>query len=172
MKFPSLQMSGIPSEMPDDSAQNPFSSPFEIVQPVTQVDWDAYFDLRWRVLRQAWAQPRGSERDALDSSSFHLLLKAPDGTAVAIGRLHFNSPEEAQVRYMAVDEAWRGRGAGGRVLQGLEAEAEAKGATRIVLNAREEAIPFYSRHGYRVEGLADTLFGEVRHVRMGKELEK
>jgi GNAT superfamily N-acetyltransferase len=158
--------------MPDDSPRNPAASALEMLQPASQADWDAYFHLRWRVLRAPWGQPHGSERDQLDSSGFHLLLKAQDGIVVAIGRLHLNSPDEAQVRYMAVDEAWRGRGLGARVLGGLEAEAKAKGAARVVLNAREEAIPFYSGHGYRVEGPADTLFGEVRHVRMRKELGK
>jgi predicted GNAT family N-acyltransferase len=143
---------------------------FQVVQPATAADWDSYFDLRWRVLRQPWQQPRGSERDDSDASGYHLMIKDSQGKPAAVGRLHFNSPEEAQVRYMAVDEAWRGRGVGGRILLGLEAFARKQGAQRVVLNAREDAIEFYQRHGYGVSGPADTLFGQVRHVRMGKEL--
>ena len=40
----------------------------------------------------------------------------------------------------------------------------------IVLNSREEAVSFYINHGYRVEGPDETLFGEVRHFRMQKEI--
>jgi ribosomal protein S18 acetylase RimI-like enzyme len=141
----------------------------ELVQP-TESDWDAYFDLRWRVLREPWGQPRGSERGESDSSSYHLMFRGPDGAAVAVGRLHLNTPEEAQVRYMAVDPLWRCRGLGGRILEGLETHALLQAVVEIVLNAREEAIAFYVRHGYRVERTGETLFGSVRHAQMRKRL--
>ena len=142
----------------------------KLLEPASESDWSAYFDLRWRVLRQPWSQPRGSERDELDSSGYHLMLVAKDGSAAAVGRLHLNSSDEAQVRYMAVDDSWRSKGLGGLILAGLEAQAQVLAVKRIVLNAREQALDFYKRHGYRVEGLAETLFGEVRHVRMRKDL--
>ena len=152
----------------------PFSSSdkegFQLVQPATAADWDSYFELRWRVLREPWQQPRGSERDDSDASGYHLMIKDGQGKAVAVGRLHFNSPEEAQVRYMAVSPEWRRRGVGGRILLGLEGFARRQGAQRVVLNAREDAIRFYQGHGCRILGPAETLFGQVRHVRMGKEL--
>ena len=129
-----------------------------------------YFDLRWRVLRQPWNQPRGSERDNLDETAFHLVIGTPEGKPLAIGRLHLNSPAEAQVRFMAVDPAWRNRGLGGRILRGLEDAARAWRVKCIVLNAREDASEFYMTHGYHVEGAGETLFGDVRHVRMRKNL--
>ena len=130
----------------------------------------AYFDLRWRVLRKPWKQPRGSERDDLDATAFHVAITAPDGQPVAIGRLHLNSPAEAQVRFMAVDPAWRNQGLGGRILRALEDEARARRVASIVLNAREDASEFYLGHGYQVEGPGETLFDKVRHLRMRKDL--
>ena len=144
----------------------------ELTAPVTDLDWEHYFDLRWRVLRKPWNQPPGSERDALDPESFHLMLRGQPDAVVAVGRLHLNSPEEAQVRFMAVDESWRGRGLGSRILEGLEKQAHAQAMKRVVLNARQEAIDFYLKHGYLVEGPADTLFGTVRHARMRKDIGK
>ena len=129
-----------------------------------------YFDLRWRVLREPWNQPRGSERDNLDATAFHLVIRTPEGKPVAIGRLHVNSPAEAQVRFMAVDPVWQNRGLGARILRGLEDEARACRVECIVLNAREDASEFYLAHGYQVEGPGETLFGKVRHVRMLKNL--
>jgi GNAT superfamily N-acetyltransferase len=149
------------------------AKPFEhlqLFQPSTATDWAAYFDLRWRVLREPWRQPRGSERDESDLTSYHLMLRDIDGVAVAAGRIHLNTAEEAQVRYMAVAPLWRNRGLGGRLLQGLEAYARAKGAKEIVLNARQDAIPFYLRHAYKVEEPAETLFGTVKHMQMRKRL--
>ncbi len=66
--------------------------------PASPSDWDTYFDLRWRILRAPWGQPRGSERDSAEESAFHLLLLDHAGKAVACGRLHLNNSDDAQVR--------------------------------------------------------------------------
>jgi N-acetylglutamate synthase-like GNAT family acetyltransferase len=137
---------------------------------MTLAEWETYFDLRWRVLREPWGQPRGSERDPLDEKAFHLLIRGVDGSAVAVGRLHINTPEEAQVRYMAVGPAHQGSGLGRKILRGLEDRARAQGIQRIILNARENAVGFYTRQGYEAIGPGETLFGEVRHTRMSKNL--
>ncbi len=135
--------------------------------PLTPGEWDRYYDLRWRVLREPWGQPSGSERDELDPESIHVALW--DGELpIAGGRLHFNSPLEAQVRYMAVEPKWQGRQLGSRLLGLLEARALAAGAHSVVLNAREEAAGFYQRHGYQVTGPAGLLFGAIQHLRMEK----
>src|SRR5207302_11445322 len=130
--------------------------------------WDADFDVRRRILRRPWDQPRGTERDSLDQTAFHLLIIGDDGRALACGRLHLNLPSEAQIRYMAVDENVQGRGYGSAILAGLEAEARRLKASRIVLNARDNTIEFYRKRGYGIVGEAETLFGSVRHVRMAK----
>jgi predicted GNAT family N-acyltransferase len=143
----------------------------KIVSPVSELDWERYFDLRWRVLRAPWEQPRGSEKDDREDSSQHLMIC--DGQSMeplAIGRLHFNSPAEAQVRFMAVAPSARGRGLGGAILQELERRARSDGAGSIVLNARDDAQQFYAKHGFSVVGPAPTIFDAVKHVRMRKEL--
>jgi len=138
--------------------------------PASPAEWDAYFDLRWRLLRHPWGQPHGSERDSLDQSAFHLLVLADNDKALACGRLHLNSPAEAQVRYMAVDENVQGRGYGSAILAALEAEAARLQVSQIVLNARDNAMEFYRRHGYVAIGKAETLFGAVQHVKMSKTI--
>jgi len=143
---------------------------FTLGTPQSPAEWDAYFDLRWRVLRQPWQQPRGSERDSIDGSAFHLLLLDSGGKALACGRLHLHSPGEAQVRYMAVEENGRGRGYGSQILTALETEARRRGAGKIVLNARDDAVEFYAHRGYAVTGDGETLFGAIRHTRMAKSL--
>src|SRR5438876_11880839 len=98
----------------------------------------------------AVGQPRGSERDSEDDSAFHLLLMDAAGKALACGRLHLTAPGEAQVRCMAVEERTRGCGYGNRILVALEAEASCRGVRKIVLNARDNAVQFYRKHGYKV----------------------
>src|SRR6266699_2981788 len=106
---------------PDKPARN--LEEFTLAEPRTVQEWESYFDLRWRVLREPWDQPRGTERDDLDAESFHLMLRDSSGAVVAVGRLHLNSPFEGQVRYMAVDESCRGHGLGSRILSVLEDHA-------------------------------------------------
>jgi len=161
-----------PSRKLEADSADALQSELNLTSPASDLDWERYFDLRWRVLRKPWNQPRGSERDELDQESFHLMLRSQSGAVVAIGRLHLNSPDEAQVRFMAVDESWRGRGLGSRILKGVEQQARTQAIKRLVLNAREVALDFYVKHGYRVEGSAETLFGKIRHVRMRKDIGK
>jgi GNAT superfamily N-acetyltransferase len=144
-------------------------SSIRLAQPQTAAEWDIYYDLRWRVLRAPWNQPRGSERDALESESVHLLASIPNGAVSGVGRLHFNSPHQAQIRFMAVAENFRGQGIGSRILQELERRARERGATSIVLEARDTAVPFYVRNGYATLGPGKTLFGALPHQRMRKE---
>jgi predicted GNAT family N-acyltransferase len=138
--------------------------------PRTPEEWKNYFDLRWRVLRAPWDQPRGSEKDDRETESDHFMIVGPDSNALAVGRLHFNTPAEAQVRFMAVDPQARGRGLGSLVLQECERRARAAGATSIVLNARDDVQGFYVRHGFVVIGPGETVFSVIKHVRMRKDL--
>ncbi len=155
--------------MPDTDAHD-HQFELTLAEPTSEIDWERYFDLRWRVLRAPWQQPRGSEQDDREAGSVHLMLCDASRTPFAVGRLHLNSSEEAQIRFMAVEPTATRHGLGTTVLTALESRAEKLGARRIVLNAREQAIPFYQKHGYVVTSQAETMFGEVRHVRMEKRL--
>jgi predicted GNAT family N-acyltransferase len=138
--------------------------------PGTSAEWENYFDLRWRVLRAPWNQPRGSEKDERETDSEHVMIVGPDSSALAVGRLHFNNPAEAQVRFMAVDPEARGRGLGSLVLRECERRARAAGATSIVLNARDDVQGFYVRHGFVAIEPGETIFSVIKHVRMRKDL--
>jgi GNAT superfamily N-acetyltransferase len=142
----------------------------EVRSPQTEVEFARYCLLRWLVLRAPWGEPPGSERDELDGIAEHAYVQSDDGRPLAIGRLHLNSPEEAQIRYMAVAESARGKGLGRRIVEYLETIARDRGATTVVLNAREEVAGFYQTMGYEIIGAGPTLFGAVKHVRMQKRL--
>jgi predicted GNAT family N-acyltransferase len=141
-----------------------------IIEPVSPGDLEQYYELRWKILRAPWDQPRGSERDSRDADSSHLMIIDDRNIAVAVGRLHFNSIREAQVRYMAVAVEQQRRGLGSHMLQELEQRAVMLGAACIVLDARETALGFYTLHGYSVEGPGHVLYNCISHVRMRKTL--
>lgn len=148
----------------------PVASPVhvQILSPESREDFARYYELRWRLLREPWQQPRGSERDALENQSLHLMACVDAATPVGVARLHFNSVTEAQIRYMAVDTAFRGQGIGRALLQALELRARARGAGLIVLQAREAAAGFYQQAGYEIVGASQRLFGTIPHLAMRK----
>jgi len=141
-----------------------------IIEPVSPGDLEKYYELRWKILRAPWNQPRGIERDPSDSSSIHLMAVTADGSVLGAGRLHFNSSLEAQIRYMAVETGQQRQGVGSRLLQALEQHARRSGASDMTLNARETAVAFYSRHGYCSEGPGHLLFDSIAHIKMRKRL--
>lgn len=142
----------------------------ELREPKTEEEFRLYYDLRWRILRKPWTRSRETAQDEFERDAIHIMAVSGGDRVVGVGRLHFNSPEEAQVRYMAVENGYTGLGIGGRILEELEERAGRAGAARIVLNAREGAAPFYKRHNYTLDGKATTLFDSVAHWRMSKEI--
>jgi len=73
---------------------------------------------------------------------------------------------------MAVDEDYRKKGIGSRLLKKLEEAAIERKAEQIVLNARENALVFYKKNGYCIVAKGHTLFGSIPHYVMKKELNK
>ena len=136
--------------------------------PQTPEEFARYRDLRWRILRAPWNQPRGSELDDLESKAFPIVVCEVDGIPIGVGRVHFNSKTEAQIRSMAVEENWREKGIGSIVLIELEKIAIAKGAKKIILHARDNAVKFYEKNGYNVVKELHTLFGVIPHFLMEK----
>lgn len=141
-----------------------------IKSPQTRQEFFDYYDLRWRILRAPWNQPKGSEQDELEGQAIHIIAVEND-KLVGCGRAHFNSDEEAQIRYMAVENDWQGRGVGKLILDELEKRAVAKGAKKIILNARENVVKFYEKNGYKVVKQSHTLFGVIPHYLMEKKIE-
>jgi GNAT superfamily N-acetyltransferase len=141
----------------------------ELREPKTGQDFSLYYDLRWRILREPWTQARESGKDEHEDEAIHLTAWA--GSAlVGAGRLHFNSTDEGQIRYMAVEEGYAGKGIGTLILEELEQRARHRGAKYMVLNARDTAVPFYRKRNYELVDQSGTLFGALVHWRMRKEL--
>ena len=140
-------------------------------EPKAKEDFEKYYDLRWRILRKPWDQPRGSEKDDLEETSTHVMVCETEGIPLGVGRAHFNTPKESQIRYMAVEEGMEGKNIGTTVFNELEKRVKEKGAEYIVLNARESATQFYKKHGFEIVEKSHTLFGSIPHFKMRKNLE-
>ena len=144
----------------------------KIIKPTTSEELKKYYNLRYEVLRKPWLQPKGSERDDGDKTSYHrMIIDESSGKAVAVGRLQFNSEGEAQIRYMAVADEFQGQGLGSQIISALEDVAREKGSRKIILQSRKNALQFYRNNGYKIVKKTYLLFGEIQHWLMKKELE-
>jgi GNAT superfamily N-acetyltransferase len=153
----------------DASVRDLVASPYEVREVRGADEFSSYYDLRWRILREPWTQSRSSGQDTLEEQALHLGCWLGN-RLVGTGRLHFNSAEEAQIRFMAVEDGFQGKGIGGLILRELERRARAASATRIVLDARDSARPFYERYGYQTLAPAGLLFDQIVHWKMGKQV--
>ncbi|MHA6246433.1 GNAT family N-acetyltransferase [Pontibacter sp. CAU 1760] len=142
----------------------------EVIEPATPEEFKKYYRLRYETLRQPWNQPEGSERVDDDDTAIHAMLVDDDGEALGVCRLHLNTPQEGQLRFMGIRQDQQGKQLGNLLLDYLEARAKALGATSLVLQARENAVNFYRRNGYEVEKETYVLFGTIQHYRMTKQL--
>jgi predicted GNAT family N-acyltransferase len=139
--------------------------------PANELEFDAYYSLRWKMLRKPWNQPATSEKDEFESEAFHLGAWTESGDLIAVGRLHRISENCAQIRYMAVDPSQRSRGVGTAMLRELESFAVKSGVREIKLNARQEAVQFYLANGYELVRPSHRLFGLIQHFEMQKQMQ-
>jgi len=138
--------------------------------PRTESEFDAYYALRWKILREPWNKPPGSEKDEFEGEAIHLAAWNDAGRLIGVGRLHRVVGNCGQVRYMAVDPAQRSHGVGQAILRALEVRAIESGIEEIKLNSRHDAAPFYEKNGYQILRPSHTLFGTIPHVEMWKRL--
>lgn len=153
------------------SACSSDSTHMEVRSPNTDIEFEAYYELRWRVLRKPWGEARGTEYDEHDEKAIHIAAFNDSKNLVGVGRLQLVEKKLGQVRYMAVEPDFRKQGVGQLILLQLEKQAREQGMTAIVLDAREHAVGFYIRNGYKITGSSYLLFGEIPHSKMEKQIE-
>jgi ribosomal protein S18 acetylase RimI-like enzyme len=60
--------------------------------------------------------------------------------------------DSLKMRQVAVKPEWQGQGVGTTLVRFAETFAQQQGYRKLVLHARQTAVPFYLRLGYTVEG--------------------
>jgi N-acetylglutamate synthase-like GNAT family acetyltransferase len=141
----------------------------EIKAPKTNSEWKSYYALRFTVLREPWNQPLGSEVLADEDQAIHAIA-VEDNEVLGVARMHESAEKQGQVRCVATATAAQGKGIGKAIMAYLEDQAKTKGWTEIILEARENAVPFYKAIGYQIVAESYLLFGEIQHYRMSKTL--
>ncbi|WP_133470687.1 bifunctional GNAT family N-acetyltransferase/hotdog fold thioesterase [Paraglaciecola marina] len=143
---------------------------YKIEDPTSEQDYEEYFAFRWKMLRAPWNFPKGSEKDEYEQVSEHRLIRNSQGEVIAIGRVHMNTAEEAQVRHVAVEKDYQGKGLASMLVSSLESVARAEGAVRIVTNSTQVSIPFFQSVGFEIESETPKELGEQQRQQMVKRL--
>lgn len=128
--------------------------------------------IRHRVFYAEHCIPLASILEPGEAQDLHLgIVGDPSGRVLACGRLGRNHRGELQIYQMAVMPEYQRRGLGKRILQGLIEAGIARGAERIVLDARVAKVPFYQKSGFEPTGspFASPRTG-VPHIKMQKQI--
>jgi len=121
---------------------------------VTQILKEETHPLRRRILRKGISLPHVFQGDS-DQGSLHYGLK--DGDEI-LGVVSFVAQEmnelpskQIQLRGMAVDSMFQGKGYGSVLLQEALTNLQELGYEFVWCNAREAAYTFYQRNGFKRE---------------------
>jgi predicted GNAT family N-acyltransferase len=125
-------------------------------------------DLRYRILREPLGLTFNPADLAKEGTDFHLGLYVEEKLRACLIFTPLASGE-LKMRQVAVDDGEQGKGLGTVLVQKSEKWALAKGYNKLVLHARETAVPFYLRMEYKKESQPFMEVG-IPHFKMFKSL--
>ena len=125
------------------------------------------FPLRRAVLRKNLPNEPHEFNGDFDESTFHLGFYENDKIIGIVTIL--KNGKIAQLRGMAVADLHQGKGIGKQLVLEAEKILKKENFSRIWMNARENAVPFYEKLGYRIEGDLFVIKSIGFHYLMSKE---
>lgn len=131
-------------------------------------DYDVMIQLRYVILRQPLGLSFTEEEIAKEKNNIHI-ASYDDDEMLGCCMLTPLDNDTVQLRQMAVPDKLQGKGIGASIMSFAETLARDKGYKKIVMHARDTAIGFYEKFGFKQKG---TTFLEVNlpHHVMEKKL--
>jgi GNAT superfamily N-acetyltransferase len=144
-----------------------------ITTPKSKEEFKAYYALRYRVLREKFGLPKGTEKDDYEPISLHFIAVDDQKQEEILGavKMFEKAPGIAQFSHLAVDENQQGKGIGKLLVDTVEEHAHQMGFKTIGTATRLTATGFYEKLGYRVIGVDYLMIGRMQTVWMEKSLE-
>jgi N-acetylglutamate synthase-like GNAT family acetyltransferase len=137
----------------------------------TNQQLNSILKLRYEVLRKPWSQTIDSATDQLEEKSINAFIQNNKGVYIACGRLQENENKIGQIRFMAVDQNYQGKGLGKLIITFLEEKAKDLQLNKIQLQARENAVSFYKNNGYVMIEKTFLLWDQIQHFLMEKQID-
>lgn len=137
---------------------------------IKRISAEETYPLRRLVLRKDLPHEPHEFQGDFDEQTFHLgyFLKNQLVGIVTI----IKNGDIAQLRGMAVLDELQGKGIGRKLVEKAEEALKENHFTKIWMNARENAVPFYRKLGYRIEGELFMIKPIGFHYVMTKYLDK
>jgi predicted GNAT family N-acyltransferase len=152
------------------AGDNPHSSAIRYRRITTaDPEYEGEKDLRNRVLRVPMGMTLSKGDVDGEDAQIHWVAEDEGGRIVGCVLLAVPGDGTADLRQMAVDPAYRGRGIGAAPVEREERSARKRNISMLTLNARLYARGFYERLGYRAVSEIFTLV-TIPHIRMEKRL--
>jgi ribosomal protein S18 acetylase RimI-like enzyme len=93
-----------------------------------------------------------------------------ENKVIECARIQNNGNGVRQIRYMAFDNDFQGKGLGKKLIQKLEEEAIKMKLNKLELQARENALDFYKNSGYQIVNPSFKLWDIIQHYLMCKNI--
>jgi len=143
----------------------------KIVSPKTREDFKAYYDLRYKVLREPWGLQKGTEKDDFEPISKHYMA-VDDSIKQVVGvvKLMEKEPGVGWFSHMAVAEKYQNTGVGKQLLAFVENEAKKDGYKILGCMSRLNSTDYFGRAGFQINGLPSHYIGTTQVVWMEKKI--
>lgn len=143
----------------------------QIISPKTREEFKAYYDLRFKVLRETWGLQKGTEKDDYEPISRHFMA-VDDATHEILGvvKLFEKEPGVGWFSHMAVTPKLQHKGIGKLLLKHVEEEAKKDGYNVLGCMARLNTTEYFKKAGYQINGLPSHYIGTTQVVWMEKKL--
>ena len=139
-----------------------------LIAPQSAADWAAYHDIRRRILFENRGEHGVYDANRSDDRAPghfpRVLVRA--STYVGVVRVDI-AGGTAYLRRVAIDEPYQRQGLGRTLLALAEELARAQSATRVESSVAPDAVPFYSKRGYRFVAAEEA---GAAHPQMYKDL--
>ncbi len=132
-------------------------------------EYDEAVSIRYDVLRKPLGMQFNVEQLSKEWSDIHLACYADSAEMIGCLILTETEAKTLKMRQVAVKESWQGKGVGKQLVIASEAFAKLNNFEKIILHARETAIPFYISLNYEIVGDTFLEVG-IEHKKMVKNL--
>ncbi len=142
-----------------------------IKTPTTREEFKAYYALRYKVLREPWGHPKGTEKDDYEPISEHFMaVDEQTGEVLGVIKLYEKAPGVGNISHLAVLTSYQHKGIGMSLVEAVEKRARERGFKTLGTMSRVTATAYFEKHGYRIAGIPAPHLGTIHLVWMEKEL--
>ena len=132
--------------------------------------------VRRRVFIEEQNVPESDEWDGKDKHAIHVLVRNRDNNELlgCARVLHISDSaltwhSQAKITRMAILKPYRGQGLGRQLLSFANEHTRQLGVTRVLLDAQIQALAFYQKAGFEIQGERFMDAG-IEHIKMTKTL--